>query len=51
MEKSSKLGGMMNVCCIPPKKEEIDDLKKFLVEECMRSGVKVVLEKKSILMF
>lgn len=41
LERASELGGQLRVCSIPPHKQDIDQLRRYLIAEVGRLGVKV----------
>jgi len=43
MEKSSRLGGKLNIAAVPPHKEDIIPWKEYLVRQMNKNGVQVVL--------
>ncbi|NLV34927.1 MAG: FAD-dependent oxidoreductase [Clostridiaceae bacterium] len=46
-EKEDKIGGQLNIAAVPPHKEEVADLIKFLTEAIRRLKVRVVLNKEA----
>ena len=46
-EKEDKIGGQLNIATVPPHKEEVSDLVKFLTEAIKRLKVKVILNKEA----
>jgi NADPH-dependent 2,4-dienoyl-CoA reductase/sulfur reductase-like enzyme len=46
-EKEDKIGGQLNIAAVPPHKDEVADLIKFLTEAIRRLKVRVVLNKEA----
>lgn len=44
-EKTDKLGGQLNIACVPPGKEEMRNPINYLSTQIKKLGVKVVMEK------
>lgn len=43
VEKTNKLGGQLNIACVPPGKELISSANKWFIDELKRQNVEVVL--------
>jgi NADPH-dependent 2,4-dienoyl-CoA reductase/sulfur reductase-like enzyme len=46
-EKDDKIGGQLNIATVPPHKDEVMDLIKFLTESLHRLNVKIVTNKEA----
>ena len=44
-EKANKLGGQINLACVPPYKQELSRMIKYLSHQVKKEGVKVELGK------
>jgi len=43
LEKSSQLGGQLNLACVPPHKDQIKKASDWFAQECVRQGVDIKL--------